>query len=326
MAQDDNASNVDEALVYANAVFKEKFGAAVAVTHLPQSRNFLFKMTAADRKQYVVKIYSQRRGLIANCERIAYDKMQDQISVRQCFAMEDRAEHRPYAILEYVAGTTLLDSVALLQDNPALETRIVHQIADFIAACATTSLSGFGEIAPDFSGKFTTWADFLTDFLARLAHTIGALPAGELSALMLHRFGHLTAFLHAERDFLASRAAAFVPIDLNMANFLLTAEQRVVALDLESFWAADPLFALGEWAGHTFGTSRFDAFLAAYRPLAPQEMACVRFYALMSNLDVLSFIIKYQFGDPLHITPWGNPNRFIDLIAEHGDWLDARYG
>ena len=322
----DSIRHIDEALSYALSVFKERVGEAVSVENLPQSRNFLFKLTAQDGKEYVVKIYSERRDLIPNIEWTAYEKLKGKQSVRQCFAMENGNGQKAYAILEYVRGNTLLEALDLLQKQPSIETMVVKQIVSFISECATIKLHGFGEIGTDFSGKFSTWIDFLDNFLARLESAVKALPENALSSRMQRLFGCLAGFRFAECKFLASREAAFVPIDLNMSNFLLAQENRMVALDLENFWAADPLFALGEWAAHTFGTSRFDAFLAAYRPLSTTEMASVRFYALMSNLNVLMYVINHQVTDPEQAAPWGNPNRFVDLMASHGDWLVSQYG
>jgi hypothetical protein len=45
------------------------------------------------------------------------------------------------------------------------------------------------------------------------------------------------------------RGLEIVPIDLNLSNFLLADDGRLVALDLEACWSGDPLLAYGEWRG-----------------------------------------------------------------------------
>ena len=52
-----------------------------------------------------------------------------------------------------------------------------------------------------------------------------------------------------------------------------------------------------------------------------EEEKCLRYYALICNLDVLLYIVNNAAADPQTSCPWGNHRTFIDLIEEHSACL-----
>jgi hypothetical protein len=313
-----------EAQVYAEAVFNAQVGVRVSTSLIPNSRNFLFRMESDQGQEYVVKVYAQTSELIGNCEAVAYKRLKGNSFVRECLGIDRGTADAPaWAIMEYLPGTTLLDSIESLQANPERERSIAAEIVRFIRDCVSVSVQGYGDIDAQFYGQRSSWLEFLDHYLEHLDQSVRKVQDDSVRAQMQRGLECLQSFRFSAAEFLASRPSAFVPVDLNMANFLISEDDRLVALDLENFLAADPLLALGEWAGHTFGTSRYEAFMRAWGPLTAVEQACVRFYALLCNMDVLTYIINNRLAQADQARPWGNLHRFVDLVGQHIEWLEA---
>ncbi|MCW5323197.1 hypothetical protein D8B23_18495 [Verminephrobacter aporrectodeae subsp. tuberculatae] len=275
-------------------------------------------------RAYVVKVYAQTSEFIGNCEQVAYMRLKGNRFVRNCLGIDRGQVDAPaWAIMEYIPGVTLLDAIDRLHANCELERRIVAEIVRFIRDCVAINVQGYGNINAQLRGQHATWPDFLDHHLDHLDQSVRKIESAAVCAKMQRGFECLQRFRLGAADFLHARLPAFVPVDLNMSNFLIDADERLIALDLENFLAADPLLALGEWAGHTFGTSRYGAFLHAWGMLENLEQACVRFYALLCNMDVLTYIANNHVASVDHACPWGNPHRFFDLIEQHIEWLEA---
>ncbi|MCW8164021.1 hypothetical protein D8B22_06220 [Verminephrobacter aporrectodeae subsp. tuberculatae] len=317
-------SSTHDAQAYAEGVFRSRLGQPQGTSVLPNSRNFLFRMEDCQGRAYVVKVYAQTSELIGNCEQVAYTHLKANRFVRKCWGMGcDQSGTPAWAILEYVPGVTLLDAMDRLRVHCELERRVVAEIVHFIRDCAAIPVQGYGDIDAQLRGQHATWPDFLDHHLERLDQSVRKAGNAAVCAQMQQGLECLQRFRLGAAEFLHARLPAFVPVDLNMSNFLIGADDRLVALDLENFLAADPLLALGEWAGHTFGTSRYGTFLQAWGTLESLEQACVRFYALLCNMDVLTYIVNNHVADGTQARPWGNPHRFSDLIGQHIEWLEA---
>lgn len=319
----ESVDNADDARRYALAVFRSEVGEPLSIEDIPNSRNFLFRASERAGPQYVVKVYARTMELIGNCEQVAYERLQGNGFVRRCFGISRGGQGRPaWAIFEYVPGTTLLEAIERLQGDPELEQRVVGSILAFIEQCTAIGLPGYGDITVEFHGRYSAWKEFLDYCLERLEESVREVRDAEVHGVAQRGLAGLRRFRVSADDFLGTRPSCFVPVDLNMSNFLIGDDGRIVALDLENFLAADPLLALGEWTGHTFGTTRYETMMRLSVPLTGIEQACVRFYALLSNLDVLMYIANNRVADPKSARPWGNPNRFCDLIQIHAAWLE----
>jgi hypothetical protein len=317
-------TSVEDARAYAESVFRGRVGEPVVTSVIPNSRNFLFRMEAGNGCEYVVKVYASTSELIGSCEAVAYDRLKGNSFVRECLGIDHGKAGAPaWAIFEYVPGITLLDSIDRLQADGPLEQRMMREIVHFVRDCTAIGVQGYGGIDTQFRGERASWPDFLDHYLAHLGQSVLKVEDVVVREQMERGMRCLQRFVVRASDFFQARPSMFVPVDLNMANFLIGHDDRLVALDLENFLAADPLLALGEWAGHTFGTSRYDAFMEAWGDLANIERASVRFYALLCNMDVLMYIVNNQVAAVDEARPWGNPNRFVDLIDRHIRWLEG---
>jgi ribosomal protein S12 methylthiotransferase accessory factor len=90
-------------------------------------------------------------------------------------------------------------------------------------------------------------------------------------------------------------------------------------LDLESVWAGDPELAIGEWAGHTYGTALYGDFIRRPRLAAGADPLRVRFYALLANLTV--FVYAATQNVDASGGPWGSPFSFASLMDAHAGAL-----
>lgn len=317
-------AHVEDARAFAAEMFRGHVGELVATSVIPNSRNFLFCMEDAGGRKYVVKVYASTSELIGNCEAVAYDRLKGNTFIRNCLGIHRGQAGVPaWAIFEYIPGSTVLESIDRLQSDPALEQRVVREIVRFVRDCTVIGVGGYGDIDAFFRGEYAAWPDFLKNYLDNLGQSIRKVQDVAVRAQMERGMACLQRFIAGTAEFLQTRPSAFVPVDLNMANFLIGTDERLVALDLENFLAADPLLAVGEWTGHTFGTPRYQAFMVAWGDMSGPESACVRAYALLCNMDVLIYIVNNHVLPASDARPWGNPNRFLDLIDSHIQWLES---
>jgi len=317
-------TSAESARAYAGSVFRGRLGEPVDTCVIPNSRNYLFRMEAGDGHEYVVKVYASTSELIGACEAVAYERLKGNSFIRKCFGIDRGNAGAPaWAIFEYVRGETLLDSIDRLQADPQAQRHVMHEIARFVRDCTAIGVQGYGDIDAQFRGARPSWPDFIEHYLDHLGRSVCNVQDVAAREQMERGMRCLQRFVVHVSDFLRTRPSTFAPVDLNMANFLIGRDGRLVALDLENFLAADPLLALGEWAGHTFGTSRYDVFMAEWGDLADLERASVRFYALLCNMDVLMYIVNNGIATAGEAHPWGNPNRFVDLVGGHIAWLNA---
>jgi hypothetical protein len=311
----------------AAAAFREHVGEPVSIEAMKSGRHHLFRVRGDEGVDYVVKIYRPTVTLFKDIEIVAYGRLRGWPSVRACFGAAQLPDGTPsYIITEYVEGETLLDRVVAGDLDDVAARSAIEQVVGFVRSCMSVAVRGFGELDDELVGDHAAWTGFLDGYIGRLQTAVAALPSTAARSSLIQGLEAAARF-RAERDhYLRRRPAAFVPIDMNQANFLVARDGRVVALDLKSFLAGDPLFAVAEWMSHTHGTSRYDAFIEHWGRLDREEEACVRYYALICNVDVLLYVASNAGGDPDEACPWGNPRRFVDLIAEHATWLSRSGG
>lgn len=309
---------------FAEQVFRLHLGEPLSVEPMRNARHHLFLVESGDGRRFVVKIYRTTVTLFKDMEVIAYGRLDGSPFIRRYFAAAPANGNYPgYIITEFVAGDTLLDRIEAGALDASIERSAVGAVAAFVRSCGAIPVQGFGELNDDLVGEDASWTAFLDQYCVRVRASIAQLAPTPVRSVMLQGLQAVDTYRMRNARFLETRPGLFVPIDMNQANFLIDPDGRLVVLDLKSFLAADPLFALGEWTSHTHGTSRCDAFRRAWGPLAAEEEACVRYYALICNLDVLLYVINNDAGDPDAATPWGNPRRFVDLIQDHAAALAA---
>jgi thioglycine synthase len=285
--------------------------AAGDASQLGRGRNDVVRVPGVSGQEYVVKLYRPHPAThIGNIEPVAYRHLSGAAGIRRCFAAGT-----DFLITEFLPGTTVLEAI----QSGGIDTQALSsQLAGFLRTCAAVSVTGFGEPDAALHGGSTSWPEHLRSYLELTERRLATLPsatAGPLRASWEAARDYLT----AEETSLANVAPALVPIDLNLANLLLAPDGRLTVLDLETFWLADPLLALGEWTAHTYGSDLHSAVLTAWHGEQSASMARrVRFYALLATLDIQLFVAESDGGtDPENACPWGNPLSFGQLAAVH---------
>jgi YcaO-like protein with predicted kinase domain len=299
-------------------IFRREVGEPRTVEVLSGTKNCLFKVVSAEADTYVVKLYTRHADLIGGCELAVYRHLTGSRFVRRLVAGSPENGSTPgYLITEYRAGTTFLELVNDPQFDPAKLAQLGVEVARFVAECRAVTIAGFGSLDLDLRGAHPEWDAWLADYLDRAAVGLSSLGDSDAARLLGRAHDALRRFLDEEWAAFRSVTSALVPIDLNLSNFLITEEGRLLVLDLETFWGADPLLAFGEWAGHTYGTPWYESFARAWGHLPQRLRRLVRFYALLSNFDTFYYITSNALGTVESARPWGNRLRFSELIQIH---------
>lgn len=301
----------------AKRLFRAHVCEARKITELPGGRNRVYRITGDDGGDYVLKIAHPRDDGTRNCEHVVYGALAESPTIRRCVARSEASAARDaFTIVEYAEGETLLDVVRAKPPRERL-VRLVRQVHDFIARCTAIPTRGFGDVDEGLYGRFASWSALLVDFLDRMTERIATVAGAAERTYLSGVAGTLRAFVDENRAAFDRIEGRLTPVDLNLANFVVTEGDRVVALDLETFWSADPWMALGEWMGHTFGMPAWDAMLQVHPPLGADELRRVHFYAALSNFAVMGFCLLNGAGTLDDLRPWGNSARFRDLLTAH---------
>jgi hypothetical protein len=205
-------ASAHDAQSYAESIFRTKVGDPITTSVIPNSRNYLFRIGSLQGGEYVVKVYARTSELIGNCEEVAYARLKGNSFVRQCLGIDRGQAGTPaWAIMEYVHGATLLDSIERLQTDPELERRLIGEIVHFIRECVTIGMQGYGDIGSQFHGERATWPDFLDHYLRHLGESVLKVENAAVRELMERGLECLQRFRAREDGFLRSRPAPIRP-------------------------------------------------------------------------------------------------------------------
>jgi YcaO-like protein with predicted kinase domain len=297
------------------ALLAEHVESAESASQISDGRSDVYELTGGSGRSYTVKLYphAPAGGAIGALEAVAYQRLSGSSAVRHCYA-----SGADFIITDYIEGTPLADAVLADAVDMSAAT---DQLLSYLRACFAVAVQGYGEPDAMLRGSHQSFSDFLRAYLERVQGRIDDLPT-RLSRELHPHLSALVESLDSRTDELDGVVPRFVPVDLNLANFLVTSTGRLVVLDLKTFWLADPLLALGEWTAHTYGSPAHAAMLARWGPLSPQELRRVRFYALLATLDVELFVAEAS-GDPQTVAPWGNVAPLGHLAAVHAQFLSA---
>ncbi len=266
--------------------------------------------------EFIVKIYnedsSQRTNLSREIQMSSI--LKDFPEIRSLVFSDTTRSQIPYefAIFEYVDGQTLRFLVEnnLLTDEQ-LEV-IADQIFDLIKRIIEIATKKFGQL--DESGLIGTsqsWVDFLggmQDPTTKTFENSNLFPDKEYLIPQAVLDKHKSVF---ELD-----DPRLIPMDLNIDNIIVTPDQKIKFIDPETFWSGDPLCAFAQFYALTKGTILGDKFFGNLE-LSPDDEFKVRLYALLDNLNVLAFITRVNPEGAKEAKPYGNPNKFFDLINEN---------
>ncbi|MFI0206881.1 MULTISPECIES: YcaO-like family protein [Streptomyces] len=288
----------------------------VNAKRLSGGRNASVAVQGATGAQYVVKIYTDAAmGVRNQREARAYELFAGSPAVRTAHASGD-----DFLITSYVSGVLLAEA----SESSAIDAvSTAEQLVAFLRECSTHPVEGAGDVDENLRGRSTGWTEYLHTYLERADRRLGAVSV-EIAASLRLSWEAIRDYVRSHETELNQVKPAFVPIDLNLNNFLIADQGRLITLDLEEFWIADPLMALGELMAHTYATPLYTAILSAWGPLDRESLCRARMYALLSTMDIQLFIAEAG-ADPISEPPWGNVIPFGELAVCHRTMLNVSH-
>lgn len=289
-------------------------GEAATLTPFPGNRNDSCRVSTASGDDYVLKLYADAESV--SFETKAYELFAGEPFARRVRAAGTVEDGRPFLLLDFVGGTLLADAVDDLCADERLLASVLDQLEHLLLAAAAVRVDGFGHATRELSAPFSAWPACLSAHLEELHARLERLERPSARAELAEALAELDHAFARYAEALASVRPTLLPIDLNLRNLLLTPDGRLVLLDLESFWGADSLLALGEWACHTYATPLYSGLLRRRHVVRSADPGLLRFYALLATATVMMFV--EELGIPAtEAMPWGGRFTFGELVRAH---------
>jgi aminoglycoside phosphotransferase (APT) family kinase protein len=271
---------------------------------------------------FIVKIYDESRSKRTSQGReIQMVKLLQGLSETRKMVFSDTTREKirhEFAVFDYVEGHTL----RLLVENNAMNKvqleDVTNQIFNLIKKISQIETQQFGRLDESgLRGSSETWIGFLENMQRTAIQTLKSAGLFSDSVYsvpqeILGKYGHGFAL----------EDPRLIPMDLNMNNILITPDYKVKFIDLKTFWSGDPLFPLSHFYALTDGTKLGDAFLARLSA-DPTDSLKMRYYALLDLFHALAYITRIDSKAGKKARPWGNPNKFVDLIKKHVSYLKS---
>lgn len=288
--------------------------------------NTVFAISLNGENKFFLKIYDQEiRRAVAGKEDVVYRILNGKSDHVLNIINHGVYDNHEFIIVPFLKGTELL-KVLKDQDVPStvLES-LSRQIVTFIKDCTQNVIDGYGFLNDAGFGLSGKWKDFLEKNIIEISESMGVVNnfCGEnCQKFLFSVLESLKQFINDYESYFDSVQSRLTPVDLNLCNFLVTDENKLFAIDLESFVAGDPLIAYGELMGHIYGLPFEKHFSFLWHEWSGFQKNIVHFYSLMCNLNVFVFCVLQEHKAPKGldletICPWGNPNSFISLMSSH---------
>lgn len=282
-----------------------------------------------EKKNFFLKIYNNSTRAAKSCEPLVYNLLTYKSNHTVKKFADGAYENDNFLIVEYIPGQELLKIVENQSTTNEQLATLARQLLSFLDECLSIKATGYGFLnienpqpASMPQGILPKWVDFFSINISGIKKTItengSKLDENDTKALRLI-IEALEKFIKKNENYFSLTNQKLIPIDLNLKNFIVDDNQKLHAVDLESFLIGDSLLPYGELFGHVykspFGT-QFDKLWAKWTE--PQR-EIVHFYALLSNINVFAYQLIHA-KEPIALSKshvWGNPNNFFDLMADH---------
>lgn len=284
------------------------------IEEIKGSRNNNFIVSIAS-KRYLFKFYNEAKRGDGSTEILAINRLKQFTYIKPVIIAHDR-----YLVTQFVDGVLLKDSEFDTQFSDLEIDYVTLQVVSFIRSCIRFDGIKFGRILPDGASSYESWGEYLFSYIDSLLQRAERAPSSYRDKLARH-IQELITFFHSQKAFLNAVKSRFVPVDLNLSNFIVKEQFQLITIDLESFWHADPLLAYGDWMGNTYLTKLFQSFSFHWGKLSPVEVKIVHAYALLSNLGALVYMAEYTDDDLAQAKPWGNSHTYFELIECHREYI-----
>lgn len=283
---------------------------------------FLIEEPSNDNK-FCLKIYNntQQRAAMAK-ESVIYETIKPIYSSITTILHFGALHQKEYSISKHIDGVSLLDAYLDNLSNEAFLQSVSKHLVKYIDSCGSISTKKYGLLSDELTGTLNCWTDFLYKNLQSIQKSIDNISAFNhpVRHELLPFVENAQQFISKNHEHFAQIIPKLTPVDLNLTNFMIeTHSNKVIAIDLEAFVSGDPLLAFGELFGHVHLTSLGDSLKSIWSRWTTEEKKRIHFYAFLSNLNVLSFIIANSKESIIvdSLKPWGNNNSFIKLLHLH---------
>ena len=288
------------------------------------SANELFLIQKIENNEkFCLKIYNSAQNRAAKAkENIIHDVIKPIYSSISTILYHGELSSNEYCISKHINGVSLLDAYLENISNERFINSISKQLTLYIDSCNSISTKKFGLVSDFLIGELNCWSEFVENNLLSVKKIVDGIP--ELNHNLrneLRPFVEVAQkFLMENHKYFSSIQPKLTPVDLNLTNFIVEANTNsVIAIDLEAFVSGDPLLSFGELFGHVYQTTLGYSLSHLWNRWTNEEKMAIHFYAFLSNLNVLSFIISNsnQYLDINTLKPWGNNNSFVNLLRMH---------
>ncbi len=304
----------------AGQIIQNEMGQWKRIEKLGQTKNEAFHVVMQDGEELLIKIFSQEnQAVIKNTEFIICElfKQTDFLKRVKAICKWSDKYKCSYIITEFLKGQTLLEKVERQDCSDKDMICYIYAIKEYLSYCQGIKTTGFGNIDAELNGNSPKWSSHLSNFLEYSKEVLSGTPESEERNLLLAINGIMAKTIGDETSYFDTVKPVLIPIDLNLSNFLINTESRLIVLDIDAFWSGDYLLAIGEFAAHIYGCKSFSCFLEVFGGLYEKESRRIHFYALLSSYSVMFYLFTNRIGLITETKPWGNPNRYVDLVQSH---------
>lgn len=305
-------------------IFLKNIGMVSGIEKLDSSNNEVYLVKTPNSQQFIIKLYPPDLSQLfrpTSVEAFAHKKLINCSYVKKILATGIEGGRR-FSISEYLPGFILADNLHNIEESK--KSFVVLNIIGFLNNCSNIHLNGYGDILDSGKGKYSSWKDFISGYIARMELRAQKLNSNAQGSVIRY-FSILKIFFLTHSSLFNITNSCLVPADLNLKNIIIDSNHVAKIIDLETFFAGDIHLALGELMAHTYGTWLCRLLFELYSGLSSQDLVKIRFYAFLSNLSVLVFILERGITDINNQVPWGNKLSFIQLLNTHAAFLKKNH-
>jgi len=286
------------------------YGRIERVKSLTTGANNVFKV-AAGGKRLVVKIYLNK----------GYHE-DNELSLRRLLGrtkyfrniLSDQGKEG-YVVFEFSRGKTLFSINQRSVWGSYHIDKISEKIRGYFLLLSKKTYKKCGFLGKKKSPDCNSWFDFL------LKYQTNTVIQLEKYSFMTDRLSKLYNAVLRNHDVLCKKSNfCLIPIDLNFKNILICRSSNDIKILSGATMSGDFLYGLGQWFGHVYKTPLEGSFIKSFN-LSPNDKQILHLYALISNLNVLSFVSKFTKIEIKKARPWGNKRTFLELIDLHLQYL-----
>lgn len=266
----------------------------------------------------VVKIHARDNGHVPNVGGEMATLLAGSGFVPDLLAASGADDDVSFTISRFVTGESLLTRYRAGNLDDAALDRLATFLRDYVVHC-----EGLDPAPVLARAGAASWDATLEGLVDSMAGPLDDAPAGPGLELARAYEQFLREYIRCHLDRLAAVELAVVPVDLNFTNFVVTPDERFVAVDLDAFLVGDPRFALGELLAHIHGSDLAARVLHLEPFRGWVSSDDVTFYAILATFMMLAYAVERDIPADT-MKPWENTQPVTHLLAAHREALECR--